>query len=437
MSTSRHTSKALRPSVQPSRSKGTGSIDQLESGRYRPRLTHAGKRVVFTPSLYETFEEAELAIKEYLHDVQDGGSARQRRELAEQTLNAAVARHIRDRAIAGVSAATLSDLQDLARNVVDHRTHGIGHLRLIDLRRAHGQTWLKAAEAAGQGASRRVKALGLVHGILQRAREDEWLATNPFAGVHAVPPGQKSAALKKDKFFLRPEELVALSVHSPARMHARLVMELHLWSGMRPGEIRAMDGITAVPDYPGTLFVEHHLDEKQAITGQGPTKNRQSRDVQIPTPLWQRVVDLSQAQGRVPGLPLFPASRGGWWLYGVWSRQAWQPALTAAQHDHPTLRGDPTTPIVGRRRAPTPYAMRATFVSLLQAAGIDQPTVQAQVGHSTGSFVTDVYSMPQNRRRVRWPQADAIRGTGLGLQESLDALYEMVWRDHAPAAPVR
>jgi integrase len=435
--------KATKKSVKPSRRKGTGSITQLRSGNFRPRLTRNGKRVTFDPPTYPTPEAAEAAIAQYLSETDE---TRDNRAQGERLLSAEVARYIEDRVHDDdLSESSASDLRDLAKNVISAPEIGIGHLRLMDLAkdRKLAKTWMSNLKevpensAPGregeprQGASRRIKALRLARAATREAIDEDWIERDPFKDVRAVKKGKTASSVRKAKFFFTPAEIVALCVAAPTEKD-RLMLEVGFWAGLRPGEVRAMDGITVLGSEP-KLKVEYTLNEKCAGGAkQGPVKNRKSRLVTIPKPLWRRLLAWSEVQGRRPGQPLFPSATGRWWLYGVWSRYSWQPTLSAAANVLPTLNGDSTTHVEGRRVPPTPYAMRATYVSMLQAAGVSHRRVQAQVGHEGGSMVTDIYSMSEEDGVVEWREARKVRAKGSGLQKTLTALYKAVWDNCGP-----
>ena len=434
--------KKPRP-PEPQRRKGTGSVAQLPSGKWRPRLTVRGQQIVFRPTLYDSREEALGALDRYLAETD---ATRDKRVRGDRLLSAEVARYIDERVLYDdLSESGESDLRDLARNVIGASEIGIGHHRLVDLA---GDTRLAKAwmsklkesptpHPAGregqprQGPSRRIKALRLARAATREAVNKGWIAEDPFDGVRAVPKGTTASSVRKAKFFLTPREMVALCMAAPSEMEC-LMLEVHHWAGLRPGEVRAMDGITVLNDEP-KLKVEYTLNEMGASgVKQGPVKNRKSRMVAIPKPLWRRLLAWSRSQGRRPGQPIFPSATGGWWLYGVWSRYSWQPTLAAAAVALPTLNGDPATHVEGRRVAPTPYAMRATYISMLQAAGIPQRQVQTQVGHQSGSMVTDIYSMSEEDGVVEWREARKVRAKGWGLQKTLTALYNSVWTNYGP-----
>jgi hypothetical protein len=58
--------------------------------------------------------------------------------------------------------------------------------------------------------------------------------------------------------------------------------------------------------------------------------------------------------------------------------------------------------------------------------------VQAQVGHQSGSMVTDIYSMSEEDGVVEWREARKIRAKGWGLQKTLTALCNSVWANYGP-----
>ncbi|KGH46536.1 hypothetical protein IN07_11895 [Modestobacter caceresii] len=402
-----------------------------------------GQQVVFRPTLYESREDAVAALDRYLEETDD---TRGKRAQGERLLAAEVTRYINERVLYDdLSESGESDLRDLARNVIGPSEVGIGHYRLVDLAEDDKlvKTWMSnlkkvpAQPSAGregrprQGASRRIKALRLARAATREAVKKGWIAEDPFDDVRAVKKGTTASSVRKAKFFFTPAEIVALCVAAPTEKD-RLMLEVHIWAGLRPGEVRAMDGITVLTEEP-KLYVEYTLNEKGASGAkQGPVKNRKSRLVTIPKPLWQRLLAWSEAQGRRPGQPLFPSATGGWWLYGVWSRYSWQPTLATAANALPTLNGDPTTHVKGRRLAPTPYAARATYISMLQAAGVSHRRVQAQVGHEGGSMVTDIYSMSEEDGVVEWREARKVRAKGWGLQKTLTAMYNAIWEAYGP-----
>jgi uncharacterized protein YegP (UPF0339 family) len=81
---------------EPQRRKGTGSVAQLPSGKWRPRLTVRGQQVVFRPTLYESREDAVAALDRYLEETDD---TRDKRAQGERLLAAEVTRYINERVL--------------------------------------------------------------------------------------------------------------------------------------------------------------------------------------------------------------------------------------------------------------------------------------------------------------------------------------------------
>ena len=227
--------------------------------------------------------------------------------------------------------------------------------------------FLADLERRGIGTATRAKCRAILHRILEEAVENGELPSNPAAarGTRVKLPQAKKARV------LTPDEVrrVLEAARASATPTDALAIEALFFLGLRIGE---MSGLQA-----RDLDVARHeltIERTVVETGgrlhvQNETKSRRYRVLRIPEelPLWTRLVKHMQDRGLIGKAPLFPAAQGGPIRPNNWRRRVWMRVMGEA----------------GILDAPTPHTGRRTTASLLSAAGVPGPTIQAILGHST------------------------------------------------------
>ncbi len=241
----------------------------------------------------------------------------------------------------------------------------IGERRLASLTRLDVERVI--ANLADKPASA-VAAFQVLHRMLAVAEAGGYVARNVARGV-SVPK-----ATDRGMRFLSAEELARIADAIEPRYRA-LVLLLGL-TGLRVGEATAL----LVEDVD--LLRRRASITKSAVEVEGrlivgPTKNRKSRAVSLPSVV---VDELARHLSEYPasrGSPLFTGPKGGPLRRSNFRRAAWLPALREAGIEDPR---------------PRIHDLRHTAASLAIAVGAHPKQVQEQLGHSSIVLTLNRYS---------------------------------------------
>ena len=168
----------------------------------------------------------------------------------------------------------------------------------------------------------------------------------------------------------------------------RLIVLLLASTGMRPGEMAALD-VRDVDLAHGPINVDKTMTKAEAghyRYVQGDTKTPKGRR-RLPIPPFLRDGLEELVAGRDGGEPLFTSPRGERLLYAQWSKRVFRPAMAAAGIDPDG-------------RALTLYSLRHTFASVAIAAGADVKTLQELMGHEDATVTLNTYAAAFADRRV-------------------------------------
>ncbi len=212
---------------------------------------------------------------------------------------------------------------------------------------------------AGVGDPTILRAMNVLHGMLERAVEWRRLPRNPARGV-AKPANRRSRAVRP----LPPsvvEHIRGVMLTKGRPRDATLVGVL-AYAGVRPQEALALRWGN-IRDR--TVLV----DEAVALGRVTDTKNRRNRTVRLLAPLAQDLAEWRIAQGRPEDTRLiFPGPDGSPWTQSQWTNwntRRWTPILRAAGVAHAR-----------------PYDLRHSFVSLLILEGLSIVEIARQAGHN-------------------------------------------------------
>lgn len=168
----------------------------------------------------------------------------------------------------------------------------------------------------------------------------------------------------------------------------RLIVLLLASTGMRPGEMAALD-VRDVDLAHGTINVDKTMTKAEAghyRYVQGDTKTPKGRR-RLPIPPFLRDGLEELVAGRDGGEPLFTSPRGERLLYAQWSKRVFRPAMAAAGIDPDG-------------RTLTLYSLRHTFASVAIAAGADVKTLQELMGHEDATVTLNTYAAAFADRRI-------------------------------------
>ncbi|EHB53794.1 integrase family protein [Mycolicibacterium rhodesiae JS60] len=243
------------------------------------------------------------------------------------------------------------------------------------------QAWVsKLAQRRGAKVVR--AAHGVLYGILEDARRDRRIASNPARGVK-LPP-----ITKRPNTYLTADQLHALARQSGR--YGSLVLLLGT-AGLRWGEAAGLR--VGDVDFLRRKIVIH----QNATGGTVETlKGGEHRTLVIA----QFVIDeLSQTvRGKFRESLIWPSQTGGYlkppathdsWLSGAVSRC--QKAADQARAEELKARPDdePTTPVFPRVTA---HDLRHTAASLAIASGANVKVVQRMLGHKSAAMTLDTYA---------------------------------------------
>ena len=252
------------------------------------------------------------------------------------------------------------------------------------IRTKYGEPYTKGAIKTG--------VRRLLGSMLRYAVRRRWIMADPTAGVR-LP---RAPMQRVDAFT--PAEARAIAdaagtLRTPTgrpcgRPMDRLIVLLLASTGMRPGEMAALD-VRDVDLAHGTINVDKTMTKAEAghyRYVQGDTKTPKGRR-HLPIPPFLRDGLEELVAGRDGGEPLFTSPRGERLLYAQWSKRVFRPAMAAAGIDPDG-------------RTLTLYSLRHTFASVAIAAGADVKTLQELMGHEDATVTLNTYAAAFADRRV-------------------------------------
>lgn len=252
------------------------------------------------------------------------------------------------------------------------------------IRTKYGEPYTKGAIKTG--------VRRLLGSMLRYAVRLRWIMADPTAGVR-LP---RAPMQRVDAFT--PAEARAIAdaagtLRTPTgrpcgRPMDRLIVLLLASTGMRPGEMAALD-VRDVDLAHGTINVDKTMTKAEAghyRYVQGDTKTPKGRR-RLPIPPFLRDGLEELVAGRDGGEPLFTSPRGERLLYAQWSKRVFRPAMAAAGIDPDG-------------RTLTLYSLRHTFASVAIAAGADVKTLQELMGHEDATVTLNTYAAAFADRRI-------------------------------------
>src|SRR5579884_531529 len=248
--------------------------------------------------------------------------------------------------------------------------------------------WQLERERSGVSAGTIHKCRTLLSSVLRHAAEDEVIPANPLSLVRgpkapqrdAVTPLAPSTVERIRAAMLNPPPREVAAAHKGQRQRRRyelpapgtpqtrlrdaLVVSILAYSGLRPGELRALK-FSDIGE--NTINVQRAANPDGSVKA---TKTANRRSVKLLAPPARDLREYQMMLGRPPaGSLLLTDDQGKPWdksAWQMWRVDRWAPACRAA----------------GLDPAPRPYDLRHSFASLLLAEGRQPTWVAAQLGHS-------------------------------------------------------
>lgn len=331
-----------------------------------------------TRSRAKSFDTEDAAI-EHLRQV--SRDKREQRYVARThlTVDALVSRHL-ERGKRRWSSNTLATYANTAAN---HIAPHIGARNAHDLTPADVTAWVATLEAGRLSASVIENALHIVSGAYKAAIVARDVATNPTEGVR-TPPRPKREMLT----WTAAEARIVLA-DPKATPQMRALYSLSLATGMRPGELRALQWRDVDLDR-GTVQVRRSMSRDaqfRAIIGEGTKTMGSRRSVAIPATtvraLTAHRADQDRRRAETPawedlGL-VFDNGAGRWWSQQSWKRE----------HDRMCARLGITQIRL--------HDIRHTAATLMLERNVHPKVVADMLGHSSVTMTLDRYSHPSDQ----------------------------------------
>lgn len=334
------------------RSKGTGSVRQLTSGRWQARFVGPDGLMRPAPMTFDSKIDADAWLRAQTSAVDRGTWTP-----SAQTPRAAM--RFRDYAERWLAERDLKpSTRAFYRALLDqHLLPGLGDVYLDKVSPTTVRGWYAAMN--DKAPTRRAHAYSLVRSIYTTAVADELVAANPCR--------IRGAGSTKRVHEIRPATLPELEVivdNVPARYQAMVL--LAAWCGLRFGELTELRRAD-VDVKEGVLRVRRGVTRVNGefIVGD-PKSAAGKRTVAVPPHLLPVVkTHLSKHTGPSPDALLFPA-RDGSHMQPSTLYKVWYPARDAA--GRPDLRF---------------HDLRHTGATLAAATGATLAELMARIGHST------------------------------------------------------
>jgi integrase len=253
------------------------------------------------------------------------------------------------------------------------------HWPLTDIRRRHAlavQARLLEQGRSAQGATDILRAMSA---MINDAIDDEVCDQNPWLrlGVRLNDPRVKKAPRAKRIWTMEQMHTFAAAAGAYEPM-TRLLSDCGLRLGELPGlERRDLSA--------GWLHVGRTAHEGRVHAGTKTTHHKpaeqQGRDVPVPPSLEAM---LRAMPPRIDTPLLFPTPTGKVWRERNWRRDVWEPAQEATGLD------------------PRPQEFRASWESIMAAAGVDRADLAKYAGHSVQTANTHyVQALDRSAEQVR------------------------------------
>ena len=233
-----------------------------------------------------------------------------------------------------------------------------GNRKLQSIKAMDVEQMLKQLQGEGRSSSGLAQCRGMLYQIMNKAEANDLIAKNPVRFAEK----RRHTGPVKEKDAFTSEEIKLLMSNLPYDKIG-ISIRLMLGTGMRTQELLALEPRHIEPD-ASCIHIRQAVNMVKGTVTVGQPKSRDSyRDVPVPVNLRWCAVKLRDGgkqfiweSPRNPGQPVNPSH----------FREQFRKALEA----------------VPEVRALSPHCCRHTYVSQLQALGVDLATIQSIVGHA-------------------------------------------------------
>ncbi len=220
------------------------------------------------------------------------------------------------------------------------------------------ERYLKELRKEGLSDSYLAKTRGMLYQIYHKAEANDLVRKNPARFAEKM----RSTGVRERKDAFTAEE-ISLMMEDLSFDRVGHGIRLLIGTGMRTQELLGLEPRHIAED-GSTIHIEQALQQVRGTVAVGPPKSRDSyRIIPVPRELWASAKYL---RDNAPGKYIWEVGKPGQPCNPSWFRDKFKAALRA----------------IDGVRVLTPHSCRHTYVSQLQALGVDLPTIQSLVGHA-------------------------------------------------------
>lgn len=239
----------------------------------------------------------------------------------------------------------------------------------VELRRIVNSEVAEWVGGIDKSATMKLRAYGVLNGILKQAVRDGRIPRNPADGVDSLPRKRS----QRHHRYLTPGELHAVA--DAAGRHRALVLVLG-YCGLRWGETIALR-VRDVDLERRRLAVRRNAVETLGEIHEGSPKTR-AGSRQVPIPRIAADALAGAIAGKLDGDLVFPGPSGGYMKRvraSNGSKSWWKSALREANVDNMVL-----------------HDLRHTAASIAVSAGGNVKAIQRMLGHESAAMTLDIYA---------------------------------------------
>jgi integrase len=373
------------------RGHGEGSIEKLDSGKFRAVIRINGKKVTSPAFSQKADAQKWLAEAVSNRDRYVGVNAGKRVTVEEWLRRWLKIKEDQ------VKATTM---EWYSQRIDKHIIPRVGHLAVGRLDKAKVEDWMMAMKQEGVSANQRKNTLRVLRYALNSAAEDGLINRNPCS---AVKPPKRTK--KEDMICLTEEEAKkVVEASSPNRLAAYFILAID--SGARPNELLALHW-TEVDLSAGLIRIIRSIEGDNPPKLGTPKTDKGRRKILIsPSTIasLKEHREKMKAEGQDMAGLVFPALNGNIQrLTHLW-RAYWKPVRLASEID-------PRTRL---------YDLRHTSATLLIGRGVNLRVVSDRLGHESIEVTLRFYAhaMPDQQERARQEMDSILRVAPGATQES-------------------
>lgn len=231
-----------------------------------------------------------------------------------------------------------------------------GEMKLIDIKAIQVEGFLKKHREEGKSDSYLKKARAMLYQIMHKAEANDLIRKNPVRFAEKM----KSSNMQKEKEAFTAKQVATLMTQLPEDRMG-MSIRLLLGTGMRMQEILGLEPRHIALD-GSVIYIRQAVQLVKGSIHIGVPKSRDSvRDIPIPEGFRKAALYLRNTEKRF-----------------VWETLPDKPCNPAnfRRHFKNALSQIPGIPVL------SPHSCRHTYVSQMQALGVDLPTIQSIVGHA-------------------------------------------------------